>query len=203
MRRLTIENQLAALRRHEQIPPSPRRAAMRARLLQTYGAVNLGVLPTRLGYIGLAWSARGLVELKLPRGNASEMMRALQREFPDGSLGADTPPEIARELQAYAAGRQREFHIPLDWSRVKPFQRAVLQVTRHIPFGETRTYAWIARQIGQPRAARAVGRALATNPLPIVLPCHRVIGGDGALRGYGGGLPLKRKLLELEGALSH
>ncbi|MBI4787571.1 MAG: MGMT family protein [Chloroflexi bacterium] len=83
---------------------------------------------------------------------------------------------------------------------LKPFQRAVLIAISKIPFGETRSYGWVAREIGQPNAARAVGQALHTNPIPIIIPCHRVIASDGSLGGYGGGLPMKAKLLQLEGA---
>jgi O-6-methylguanine DNA methyltransferase len=84
---------------------------------------------------------------------------------------------------------------------VKPFQRAVLTAIQKIPFGETRSYGWVARAIGKPRASRAVGQALGANPIPIIIPCHRIIASDGSLGGYGGGLPLKRKLLTLEGAM--
>jgi len=190
---------LRKIREHEKIPASQRRTAIRARLLESYGEINLTVIPTHIGYLGLAWNARGVVGLQLPRGDAGRTLLALQRQFPDGRTRADAPPEIVQELQEYAAGRNREFHMSLDWSTIKPFQRAVLKVTSRIPFGETRTYAWVAQQIGKPRAARAVGRALATNPIPIILPCHRVIGSDGGLHGYGGGLPLKARLLRLEG----
>lgn len=92
---------------------------------------------------------------------------------------------------------------PIDWSALHPFQRAVLQAVYAIPYGETRTYADIAAQIGREHAYRAVGRANATNPMPLVIPCHRVIGTDGKLHGYGGGEGLKTKewLLRLEGAV--
>jgi methylated-DNA-[protein]-cysteine S-methyltransferase len=110
------------------------------------------------------------------------------------------PSEMLRELREYAAGRRRAFDLPLDWSSIKPFQRAVLKAASHIPFGETRSYGWIAQKIGKPRAARAVGQALGANPIPIILPCHRVIASSGKLGGYGGGLPMKVMLLKLEGA---
>ncbi len=208
MRQLTIEsqqskieNQLVALRRREYIPPSTRRAAIRARLLEGFVAMNLAIFETRIGWLGVAFSERGLAGLQLPRATRAQTLANLQRDFPQAIL-VDAPPiEIARELREYAEGKRRQFTLPLDWSRVKPFQREVLRVTDSIRFGETRTYAWVAQQIGKPRAARAVGRALATNPIPIILPCHRVLGSDGGLHGYGGGLPLKHKLLELEGAL--
>jgi O-6-methylguanine DNA methyltransferase len=192
---------LTAMKRREKIPQSTHRAAIRARLLDAYPEIKLSIVATRIGFLGLAWNARGIVALHLPRGDAEQTLRDLQREFPRASIVEDAPASIARELQEYAAGRLRQFDLPLDWSSIKPFQRAVLMAASKIPFGETRTYAWIAQKIGKPRASRAVGRALGANPIPIILPCHRVIGSDGGLRGYGGGLELKEKLLRLEGAL--
>jgi O-6-methylguanine DNA methyltransferase len=111
--------------------------------------------------------------------------------------------EIARELADYLKGHKKFFSFPIDWSILRPFQRLALQATYAIPYGETRSYKEIAEQIQHPRAARAVGRAEATNPMPLVIPCHRVIGTDGKLHGYGMGEGLKTKewLLKHEGAL--
>ena len=109
--------------------------------------------------------------------------------------------ETIRQLQAYFAGRLRRFDLPLDL-RGTGFQLQVWRQLETIPFGETRSYTQIATAIGAPRAVRAVGSANGANPIPIVVPCHRVIGAAGALVGYGGGLPLKKRLLELEGALA-
>jgi methylated-DNA-[protein]-cysteine S-methyltransferase len=103
-----------------------------------------------------------------------------------------------RELEQYFAGRRREFGFPVDL-RGSDFQRRCWQALLEIPYGETRTYAEIARTVGQPRGFRAVGMANHDNPVAIVVPCHRVIASDGTLGGYGGGLPAKRWLLELEG----
>jgi methylated-DNA-[protein]-cysteine S-methyltransferase len=101
----------------------------------------------------------------------------------------------------YLAGRRQAFDLPVDLSAVTSFQREVLLAACQIPRGQVRTYAEVARQIGRPKAARAVGQALASNPVPIVVPCHRVLAADGSLRGYtgGGGLRTKRRLLTLEG----
>jgi methylated-DNA-[protein]-cysteine S-methyltransferase len=165
--------------------------------------MKLALIETRLGWLGIAFSEHGLAGVQLPRATRAQTLAQLKRAFPNATLIDTAPAPMARELREYAAGKRRAFTIPLDWSAMTPFQRAVLRATNAIPCGETRTYAWVAQRIGKPRAARAVGRALATNPLPIVLPCHRVLGSDGGLHGYGGGLPLKRQLLELEGALPH
>lgn len=109
----------------------------------------------------------------------------------------------AKELRAYLKGRLHQFTIPIDWSSLRTFQQKTLKAVYGIPYGETRTYAEIAAQIGHPNAYRAVGRANATNPMALVIPCHRVIGKDGKLHGYGGGdgLPTKEWLLKMEGAL--
>jgi len=106
-----------------------------------------------------------------------------------------------RELQEYFAGKRREFTFPLDL-RGTDFQLSCWQALLRIPYGETRSYADIARAVGRPQGFRAVGLANNRNPIAIVVPCHRVIASDGTLCGYGGGLDVKRKLLELEGALS-
>jgi methylated-DNA-[protein]-cysteine S-methyltransferase len=109
--------------------------------------------------------------------------------------------EAARQLAAYFAAELREFVLPLDMKGTG-FQLRVWGELQRIPFGQTRSYMQVAEAIGSPRAVRAVGAANGANPVAIVVPCHRVIGSGGTLVGYGGGLPLKQRLLELEGALS-
>jgi methylated-DNA-[protein]-cysteine S-methyltransferase len=109
--------------------------------------------------------------------------------------------EATDELRAYFAGKLREFCVPLDMQGTE-FQVRVWKQLLRIPYGETRSYAQIAKAVARPRAVRAVGAANGSNPLAIVVPCHRVIGTSGKLTGYGGGLPLKKRLLELEGAHS-
>jgi methylated-DNA-[protein]-cysteine S-methyltransferase len=107
--------------------------------------------------------------------------------------------ETARQLRAYFGGHLRQFDLPLDL-RGTAFQMSVWHALLDIPYGETRSYLQIAQSIGSPQAVRAVGAANGANPIPIVVPCHRVIGSSGKLVGYGGGLPLKKRLLELEGS---
>ena len=124
----------------------------------------------------------------------------LSREI-EGSRPGTHPiaSEAARQLRAYFAGQLRRFEIPLDLQGTD-FQLRVWRELERIPYGETRSYSQIAAAVGAPRAMRAVGAANGANPIPIVVPCHRVIGVSGKLVGYGGGLPLKKRLLELEGA---
>jgi O-6-methylguanine DNA methyltransferase len=109
--------------------------------------------------------------------------------------------EAARQLRAYFAGALREFSLPLDMPGTE-FQKCVWGQVAAIPYGETRSYLQIATAVGSPRAVRAVGGANGANPAPIVVPCHRVIGAKGSLVGYGGGLAMKKRLLELEGAIA-
>ncbi len=100
----------------------------------------------------------------------------------------------------HSTGSGQALAAAIDWDGVSGFRRAVMEETLRIPAGETRSYGWLARRVGSPRASRAVGRVMATNARPIVIPCHRVIGSDGSLHGYGGGLDVKAALLRLEGA---
>ena len=108
---------------------------------------------------------------------------------------------VRRELDEYFAGKRREFDLETDLSPVAPFQRQALRELARVPFGQVITYGALAARMGRPRAARAVGGAMNRNPIPIVLPCHRVVGSNGALVGYGGGLQRKEALLRLEGAV--
>jgi methylated-DNA-[protein]-cysteine S-methyltransferase len=116
---------------------------------------------------------------------------------------AETIMPYAEELREYLEGRRRQFTFQIHWDIFRPFQREALQAVFKIPYGETRTYSDIAAEIKRPNAYRAVGRANATNPMPLVIPCHRLIGTDGKLHGYGGGEGLKTKewLLKMEGAV--
>ena len=106
---------------------------------------------------------------------------------------------MRRELDEYFDGRRRDFDLPLDL-RVAPFHEAVLHELARVPYGQLDTYGSLAAKVGRPKAARAVGTAMNRNPIAIVLPCHRIVGANGALTGYAGGLHVKRALLELEGA---
>jgi len=110
---------------------------------------------------------------------------------------------FTKQLGEYLEKKRQEFTFPIDWESLRPFQQKAMKAVFKIPYGEIRTYSEIANEIGHPKAFRAVGRANATNPMPIVIPCHRLIGTDGKLHGYGGGqgLPTKEWLLKWEGAV--
>ena len=166
------------------------------------------LVETKLGWIGLVISPRGLRATTLPRPSRDDALREVVELGAAEPASAAEAGNIARRVQALAEGEPAapstgsgQALAPLiDWNGVTGFRRAVLEEALRIPRGETRTYGWLAEKVGRPRAARAVGRVMATNPLPIVVPCHRVIGSDGSLRGYGAGLPMKAALLRAEGA---
>lgn len=152
-------------------------------------------LKTPIGSVRLEASRRGLRRIAFQARAAA-----------GGSQTRLAPPEArkhlaraVRQLREYFAGRRSDFDVPLDLEGTAHQQR-VWRALLGIPFGRTRTYGEVAAALGVPRASRAVGRACATNPVPVVVPCHRVVGGDGQLHGYDGGLWRKRVLLEHEGA---
>ena len=158
---------------------------------------------TPLGKLWLAVSEMGLVAVEFDDMDQNEFTGYVETHFKHpAKYSPKHTAEAARQLREYLMGKRRKFTFPIDWSGLKPFQKSALRATLAIPYGETRTYQDLAQQIGHPRAARAVGRAEATNPMPLVIPCHRVLGTDGKLHGYGGGegLPTKEWLLKMEGA---
>jgi O-6-methylguanine DNA methyltransferase len=158
---------------------------------------------TPLGRFWLAASDLGLVAVEWGRTRA-EFDAYLSKRFKRTVKYAPSHVrQAATQLKEYLNGRQRAFSLVIDWTVLRQFQQSVLQATYEIPYGETRTYKEIAGRIGRPRATRAVGRAEATNPMPLIIPCHRVIGMDGKLHGYGmvEGLKTKAWLLKLEGAM--
>jgi len=146
---------------------------------------------TPVGRLLLAGNGRELKTLRFPKGGrASEP----EREWVENEVFF---AKAIRQLQEYFAGRRREFDLRLA-PLGTPFQQTVWRAVAAIPYGTTVSYAEIARRIGKPKAVRAVGGANGRNPIPIVVPCHRVIGSDGSLTGFGGGLEIKQKLLDLE-----
>lgn len=160
------------------------------------------VTDTPIGDLWVACSNLGLVAVEWA-SSRSELIDYLMRLKRPIEHHPKRTAYAANELREYLAGKRREFTLPIDWSQMRPFQREALRATFAIPYGQTTTYGLLAAQIGRPRAARAVGRAQATNPMPLVIPCHRVLASDGKLTGYGGGEGLKTKkwLLLMEGVV--
>jgi methylated-DNA-[protein]-cysteine S-methyltransferase len=154
------------------------------------------------GPLLLASTKRGLVRVGLPNQDADELLGDLAARVSPRVLEAPAElDEVRRELDLYFAGKLDRFDLPLDWRLSGGFRQRVLRAIGRIPFGQTRTYTEMARKAGNERAVRAAGSACGSNPIPLVVPCHRVLRTSGALGGYGGGLPMKQALLELEGVL--
>lgn len=152
------------------------------------------------GPLLLAATPRGLVKLSLPGHDPDETLEDLATRVSPRVLEAPARlDEARRELDLYFEGKLTEFDLPLDWQLSRDFRRRALRAIDRIPYGKTRNYTEIARSAGNERAVRAAGTACGANPIPIVVPCHRVLRSSGALGGYGGGLPMKEALLELEG----
>lgn len=154
-----------------------------------------------VGLMLVAVSEKGLVAVELGVEDEDAVVEALSKRLNMRiAPGEEETREAREQISAYLTGERRHFDLPVDWLRLTDFQRQVLEAARAIPYGETASYGEVARRIGKPRAARAVGQALAVNPMPLVVPCHRVVGADGSLRGFGavGGVDTKQRLLEIE-----
>jgi len=154
------------------------------------------------GRLLLAQTKRGLVRVGLPNQDPDALLADLAARVSPRVLEAPAElDEVRRELDLYFAGKLDRFDLPLDWRLSSGFRQRVLRAIDRIPYGQTRTYTEMARKAGNERAVRAAGSACGSNPIPLVVPCHRVLRTGGALGGYGGGLPMKQSLLELEGVL--
>ena len=157
---------------------------------------------TPVGQLVLAATRRGLVRITFPVETTETVLEQLSASVSPRILESpERLDDARRELDRYFEGKLQDFDLPLDWQLTSGFYRKVLRATARIPYGKTRSYTEMATKAGSPRAVRATGTALGSNPLPIVVPCHRVLRSGGALGGYGGGLEVKQTLLELEGAL--
>jgi methylated-DNA-[protein]-cysteine S-methyltransferase len=165
--------------------------------------VAYATVDTPLGTGVVAATSRGLVRLGLPNEPPENVVLELSEEISPRILEAPSRlDEARRELEEYFEGRRDHFDLQLDWRLSRAgFYRRVLRATAKVPFGETTSYAEVAARAGSPRAHRAAGSALGSNPIPIVVPCHRVLLTGGAIGNYGGGPEMKRFLLELEGAI--
>ncbi|MGC0377998.1 methylated-DNA--[protein]-cysteine S-methyltransferase [Streptomyces sp. SAI-229] len=165
------------------------------------------VVGTGIGPLLLAATREGLVSVVFHatdevRGSALERLASRLGTEPVEEPGSPLLAEAIRQVEAYFAGERRDFELPLDWSLVSGFNREVLrELAAGVPFGSVVGYGDLARRVGRPDGAQAVGMAMGANPLPVVVPCHRVVESDGGIGGFGGGLETKRHLLALEGVL--
>jgi methylated-DNA-[protein]-cysteine S-methyltransferase len=164
--------------------------------------VAYGTYDSPLGPLTLVVTPRGLVRLSYPdEPIEAELAEIAERVSPRVLEAPERTDEVRRELDAYFAGKRHHFDVPIDWRLVRGFAGEVLRATARIPFGHVSTYREVAAEAGSPNAYRAAGNALGSNPVPIVVPCHRVLHAGGGLGGYTGGLDRKRFLLRLEGVL--
>jgi len=169
--------------------------------------IRYHVFQTDLGWMAAAGQGGRLSRVVTSLGPRADLLAEIGRRLPEAGAGADPVlRDAARQITEYARGDRTAFDLPLDWDRMTAFTRQVLEACAAIPLGQVLTYGALASAIGRPRAARAVGGAMSRNPIPIVIPCHRVVAGHGRLGGFSAaaGLDLKRRLLALEGiAVSH
>lgn len=190
-------------------PPTVDAAALAARVAARAADAGIAdvayaVIDTPAGRLVAARTPRGLVRLAYEdfNGGVDEILAALAARLSPRIVEAPARLDDARrELDEYFAGRRRAFDVDIDWALVGPFGRRVLEATAAIPFGATSTYAQVAAAAGSPRGSRAAGNALGANPIPIIVPCHRVLRSGGGLGGYTGGLSRKELLLGVEGVL--
>ena len=162
--------------------------------------LNYVIFNTDAGWLGILASTTGLLRTILPQPSAQEVRQLLGDSINQANCSPHLFQDLMERLKSYFIGHKTTFPDKLDLSGSTVFQREVWEATRLIPYGETRSYTWIAQQIKQPRTARAVGQALGRNPLPIIVPCHRVLASNGRLGGFNGGIETKKYLLYLEAA---
>lgn len=161
--------------------------------------VAVATMDSPVGTLLLMATRRGLVRIAFETENRDDVLGEVAERLSPRIFDAPRRLDpVRRELDRYFAGRLRDFEVPIDWSLSGDFARRVLRRTARIPYGSVASYGEVAAGIGTPRGARAVGNALGSNPIPVVVPCHRVVRSGGAIGCYGGGLPRKRLLLALE-----
>jgi len=164
--------------------------------------VAYGTMASPVGDLLVAVTERGLVRVAFSSEVTDEVLAELASRVSPRVLRLPARTDaVRRELDEYFAGSRRRFDVSVDWALVRGFAQGVLRATADVPFGETTTYRQVAEAAGSPRASRAAGNALGSNPIPIVVPCHRVLHSGGGLGGYAGGLDRKKTLLALEGVL--
>ena len=159
------------------------------------------IFKTRFGWMGMMGGMRGIQRIFLPVPEKDQASGLIRKHFPSLCENTDFFKEEIGQIEQYFDGKRREFQVQLDFSSATPFQRRVYEILLTIPFGEVRSYGWIARNMGNEKALRAVGHANGKNKWPLIVPCHRVVGSNGSLTGFSalGGLDLKGRLLRHEG----
>jgi len=166
--------------------------------------ISISSVDSPVGKLGLAATSKGLCRLNLGKGKPW-MKREVSRVFGvEPAEGSAILNKAEKQLDEYFAGKRKKFTVPIDFREGTEFQRACWGQLRAIQYGDTRTYKWLAESVGRPRAYRAAGGACGSNPIAIIVPCHRVVGSDGSLTGFGGpgGVKMKRFLLELESSIA-
>lgn len=163
--------------------------------------IEYGIFESSLGNIALISRNGLLIELIMQKSDIYRIKREILSAYPEGRESEKPFKAICREIDGYLKGEVREFSAEVDTSRLLPFTGRVLEELRGIPYGELRSYGWIGERIGYLGAARAVGQAVGRNPVPIIIPCHRVIRRDGSIGGFSLGLSIKERLLSIEGSL--
>jgi len=161
--------------------------------------VGYGIMDSPLGPLWIAVGPRGVVNIHYGVTPDPRELARITRAYGPGVLpDRRSCDRVLTELDQYFAGRRKRFDVEVDLAPLTPFQQRILMATARVPYGELTTYKVVARQAGNEQASRAAGAALGANPIPIVVPCHRIVAADGTLGGYAGGLAAKRRLLALE-----
>ena len=181
-----------------------KRQPLPKRLTPDAARLMVCVFRTTWGWMGMSETTMGINAVVLPKASRQAVLSELglpSAELPEGRISPRLR-EAQAQLTGYLAGTRRSFDLPLDLSRGTSFQQKVWRALRGISYGRLRSYQWVALRVGGRQYARAVGNAVGANPMPIVIPCHRIVAQDASLGGFSGGLPTKRKLLTLEGTLA-
>jgi methylated-DNA-[protein]-cysteine S-methyltransferase len=162
------------------------------------------IFKSRWGWMGVSETVNGIDAVALPKVSRQAVLAELQLSSAEMLEGRTSPRlrEARRQLTGYLAGTRKSFDLQLDLSGGTRFQQKVWRTLQRISYGRLRSYQWVAAHVGGKQYARAVGNAVGANPMPIVIPCHRIVAQDASLGGFSGGLPTKRKLLTLEGTLA-
>jgi len=162
---------------------------------------SYSIFKTNIGWCGMVNFKKRALRILIGYPKRKQLLKQILDEFGDNAIKAPAAGEIIEKIKRYLSGERVFFNCAIDWSSLSPFQLKVFKVAMKVPYGAVETYGNLAQKVGCPNGSRAVGRALSRNPYPLLIPCHRIVRGDGKLGGFsaGGGVQLKKRLLELEG----